>query len=90
MGKNEHQRPRAASDSMKAVTRAGYCAAAGGGNCTRRDPSAPTVPAEQTPSGQGALLRVTCWMLPEDSWFCCTWEEEPRAVERGCMTEFLP
>lgn len=62
---------------MKAVTWAGYCAAAGGRNCTRRGPSAPTVPAEQTHSGQSALLRVTCWTLLEDSWFCARGKQSP-------------
>lgn len=40
-------------------------------------PSAPPVPAEQTDSGQSALLRVTCWMLPEGSWFCARRKVSP-------------
>lgn len=72
--KNENQ--RAASDLMKAMIWVGYCAAAGG-DCTRWGPSAPPVPAEQTGSGQSALLRVISWMLPEGSCFCACRKVSP-------------
>lgn len=74
---------------MKAVTWAGYCAAAGG-DCTRWGPGAPAVPAEQTDSGQSALLRVTCWMLPQGFWFCAHRKESPEHWRGIAWLRFFP